>query len=38
MEAPLFESLFNKAAPFQVCNFIKKKLQLMRFPVIIAKF
>ena len=38
METPLFESLFNKAAPFQVCNFFKKKLQLMCFPVIIAKF
>ena len=38
METPLLESLFNKAAPLQVCHFIKKKLQLRCFPVIIAKY
>ena len=32
------ESLFDKAAGLQVCNFIKKKLQLRCFPFNIAKF
>ena len=38
MEIPVLESLFNKAAALQVCNFIKKRLQHRCFPVIIAKF
>ena len=38
METPVLESLFNKAAGLQVCNFIKKRLQHRCFPVIIAKF
>ena len=38
MEAPVLESLLNKAADLQVCNFIKKRLQHRYFPVIIAKF
>ena len=38
METPVLESLFNKAAALQVCNFIKKRLQYRCFPVIIAKF
>ena len=38
METPVLESLFNKAAGLQVCNFIKKRLQQRCFPVIIAKF
>ena len=38
METPVLESLFNKAAALQVCNFIKKRLQDRCFPVIIAKF
>ena len=38
METPVLESLLNKAADLQVCNFIKKKLQHRYFPVIIAKF
>ena len=38
METPVLESLFNKAAGLQVCNFIKKRLQHRCFPVIIAEF
>ena len=38
MEAPVLESLLNKAADLQVCNFIKKRLQHRYFPAIIAKF
>ena len=38
MKTPAMESLFNKAAALQVCNFIKKRLQYRSFPVIIAKF
>ena len=38
MEAPVLESLFNKAAGLQVCNFIKNRLQHRYFLVIIAKF
>ena len=38
METPVLESLLNKAADLQVCNFIKKKHQHRYFPVIIAKF
>ena len=38
METPVLESLFNKAAGLQVCNFIKKRLQHRCFPVIIANF
>ena len=29
----MLESLFNKVAGIQTCNFIKKKLQHMCFPV-----
>ena len=38
MKTPLLESLLNKVAHLQVCNFIKKKLQHRYFPVIVAKF
>ena len=34
----LLESLFNKVAGFQACNFIKKRLQHWCFPVKFAKF
>ena len=34
----VLESLLNKVAGFQVCNFIKKILQHRCFPVNIAKF
>ena len=34
----MLESLFNKAAALQACNFIKKRLQHRCFPVNIAKF
>ena len=34
----MLESLFNKVASFQACNFVKKILQLRPFPVNIAKF
>ena len=34
----VLESLFNKVAGLQPCNFIKKRLQHMCFPVNIAKF
>ena len=27
METPVLETLFNKAAAFQACNFIRKKLR-----------
>ena len=36
-KTPVLESLFNKAAGLKVCNFIKKKLQHMFFPVNMAK-
>ena len=36
---PVLESLFNKVADFQACNFMKKKtLQHRYFPVNFAKF
>ena len=36
---PVLESLFNKVADFQACNFMKKKtLQHSYFPVNFAKF
>ena len=35
---PELESLFNKAAGLETCNFIKKGLQLRCFPLNIAKF
>ena len=38
METPMLESLFNKAADLQACNFIKKRLEYSYFPVIIEKF
>ena len=38
METPVLGSHFDKAAGFQLCNFIKKKFQDRCFPVIIAKF
>ena len=34
----MFESLFNKVADYQACNFIKKSLQHRCFPVNIVKF
>ena len=34
----MLESLFNKVAGLQCCNFIKKRLQHRCFPVNIAKF
>ena len=37
-ETPVLESLFNKVAGLQACNFIKKRLQHRYFPVKIAKF
>ena len=36
-KTPVLESLFNKVADHQACNFIKNRLQRRRFPVIIAK-
>ena len=38
MKMPVLESLFNKVACLKACNFIKKRLQYMCFPVNIAKF
>ena len=35
---PVLESLFNKSAGLQVCNFMKKRLQHRCFPVNIAKY
>ena len=37
-KTPTLESLFNKVAALQACNFIKKRLQHMCFPVNITKF
>ena len=37
-KTPVLESLFNKAARPQECNFIKNRLQNRRFPVKFAKF
>ena len=34
----MLKSLFNKVAGLKPCNFIKKELQHMYFPVNIAKF
>ena len=34
----MLESLFNKVAGAQACNYIKKRLQHRPFPVNIAKF
>ena len=33
----MLETLFNKVAGLNACNFIKKRLQHRRFPVNIAK-
>ena len=38
MKTSLLESLLNKVAGIQVCNFIKKRLQHRYFPVKFAKF
>ena len=38
MKTPVLESLLNKAAGVQACNFIKKRLQHGCFPVKFAKF
>ena len=35
---PVLESIFNKVADLQACNFIKMKLREWCFPVNIAKF
>ena len=35
---PVLESLFNKVAGLQACNFIKKRLQLRSSLMNIAKF
>ena len=37
-KTPVLESLFNKVAGIQVCNFIKKRFEHGRSPVNIAKF
>ena len=37
-KTPVLESLFNKVAGLQACNFIKKRLQRKCFPVKFAKF
>ena len=37
-KTPVLESLFNKVAGLQSCNFIKKRPQHMCFPMNIAKF
>ena len=37
MKTPELESLFNKFAGLEVCDFIKKRLQLSCFPLNIAK-
>ena len=34
----MLESLFNKIADLQVCDFIKKRLQHSCFPVYIVEF
>ena len=34
----MLESLFNKFTDLQACNFIKKRLQLLCFPVNISKY
>ena len=34
----MMESLFNKVAALQVCNFIKKRIQHSCFPINISKF
>ena len=36
-KTPVLESLLNKAAGLQACNFIKKRLQHRYFPVKFAK-
>ena len=38
MKVPVLESLFNKIAGLETCDFIKKGLQHSCFPVNIAKF
>ena len=38
MKAPVLESLSNKVAGLQACNFVKKRLQHWCFPVKFAKF
>ena len=37
-KTPVLESLFNKVAGLQGCNFIRKRLQHRGFPVKFAKF
>ena len=37
-KSPVLESVFNKVAGLQACNFIKNRLQHRRFPVSIAKY
>ena len=37
-KTPTLESLFNKDAGLQACNFIKKRLKRRCFPVNIAEF
>ena len=37
-KTPVLESLFNKIAGLEACNFIKKTLQHRCFPVKLAKF
>ena len=37
-KTPVLESLFNKVADLQICNFIKKRLKHRCFPVNTAKF
>ena len=37
-KTPVLQSLFNKVASLQACNFIKKRLQRKCFPVKLAKF
>ena len=36
-ETPVLESLFNKVAATQACNFIKNRVRPICFPVDIAK-
>ena len=38
MKTPVLESLFNKVADLQLCNFIKKRLRQSFFSVKFAKF
>ena len=38
METPVLESLFNKVADLNTCNFDKERLHYKCFPVNIVKF